>query len=50
MKMKTAEDVLKQIEDLDAAERWKLLSMLYDTYYNSAGLDSTSNHTDVLEY
>lgn len=48
--MKTAEDILKAIEELEAMERWKLLSMLYDVYYNSAGHEPTSNHADVLEY
>jgi len=48
--MRTAEDIIKVIEELEAAERWKLLSMLYDAYYNSAGHELTSNHEDVLEY
>lgn len=30
----TAEQILKLIETMDNAERWKLLNELYDTYYN----------------
>lgn len=48
--MKTAEDVLKLIEDLDTAERWKLLSMLYDRYYNAADQELTSDYSDLLDY
>ena len=45
-----AEDVLELVDQLDTEERWKLLSMLYDAYYNSAGHDLTSNHENILEY
>ena len=45
-----AEDVLKLVDQLDTEEKWKLLSMLYDAYYNSAGHELTSNHEDILEY
>lgn len=48
--MKTAEDIFKVIEELDDTEKWKLLSMLYDEYYNSGGHKLTSDHSDVLEY
>lgn len=45
-----AEDVLELVDQLETEEKWKLLSMLYDAYYNSAGHDLTANHADVLEY
>lgn len=32
--MKTAEDILKAIQEMENAERWKLLEILYDEYYN----------------
>ena len=48
--MKTAEEIMETIDQMNPAERWKLLSMMYDAYYNSAGHDLTSNHEDVLEY
>lgn len=45
-----AEEVLELMDHMDAEEKWKLLSMLFDAYYNSQGLDLTANHADVLEY
>lgn len=30
----TAEDVVEAIQDLSNEERWKLLDILYDKYYN----------------
>lgn len=30
----TAEDVVEAIQDLSNKERWKLLDILYDEYYN----------------
>ncbi|MED0977003.1 hypothetical protein P4T49_17720 [Bacillus paranthracis] len=30
----TAEDVVEAIQDLSNEERWKLLDILYDEYYN----------------
>ena len=50
MNPQTAEEVMELIDQMDAAEKWKLLSMLFDAYYNSQGLDLTANHDDVLEY
>ena len=32
--MKTAEEILKEIHELSNAERWKLLELLYEEYYN----------------
>lgn len=34
MEMKTAEEVMKIIEQMDNKERWKLLNELYDEFYN----------------
>lgn len=30
----TAEQILKMIETMENAERWKLLNEMYDLYYN----------------
>ncbi|MFS0638593.1 hypothetical protein AB1K84_22095 [Mesobacillus foraminis] len=30
----TAEQIFKMIKELDNGERWKLLEMMYDEYYN----------------
>ena len=45
-----AEEVMELINQMETEEKWKLLSMMYDAYYNSAGHDLTSNHEEVLEY
>lgn len=31
----TADQIFKMIKELDNGERWKLLEMMYDEYYNS---------------
>ena len=33
-----AEEVFDLIKNLDNGERWKLLDMLYDEYYNTTGI------------
>lgn len=37
----TAEDVVEAIQDLSNEERWKLLDILYDEYYNPADKKGT---------
>ncbi|MDA2040168.1 hypothetical protein PDN58_22415 [Bacillus cereus] len=37
----TAEDVVEAIQDLSNEERWKLLDILYDKYYNSTDKKGT---------
>ncbi|MCK2005508.1 hypothetical protein MZM54_29570 [[Brevibacterium] frigoritolerans] len=31
----TADQIFKMIKELDNGERWKLLEMMYDEYYNT---------------
>lgn len=37
----TAEDVVEAIQDLSNEERWKLLDILYDEYYNQTDKKGT---------
>ncbi|WP_180226276.1 hypothetical protein [Bacillus wiedmannii] len=37
----TAEDLVEAIQDLSNEERWKLLDILYDKYYNSTDKKGT---------
>lgn len=48
--METAEEVFQLIEGLENAERWKLLSMLFDEYYNTGNVARLENVEEILEY
>lgn len=38
--MKTAEEILAAVKNLENAERWKLLEKMHDTYYNPSNKSS----------
>ncbi|MDQ0197665.1 hypothetical protein [Neobacillus ginsengisoli] len=45
--MKTAEELIKMIKELENGERWKLLGMMYDDYYSK---EETKMDSYDIEY
>lgn len=47
----TAEQIFIMIKELENGERWKLLDMLYDEYYNTrpSSKDNLENRIEKLE-
>lgn len=46
--IRTAEEILEIIEKMDNEERWKLLDLMYDKYYNKGNIPE--NKDGVLDY
>ncbi|MCM3673192.1 hypothetical protein M3699_04695 [Peribacillus simplex] len=44
-----AEEVLKMIDELENGERWKLLDMMYDEYYNTRSKPNLEERLSNLE-
>jgi hypothetical protein len=44
-----AEEVLKMIDELENGERWKLLDMMYDEYYNTRSKPNMEERLSNLE-
>lgn len=48
--METSEEILEMINGLNNTEKWKLLSLLFDEYYNKGSVPRLENPEDILEY
>lgn len=45
----TAEQIFKMVKELDNGERWKLLGMMYDEYYNTRSNPKADERLSNLE-
>ena len=45
-----SEELLQLIENLDPAEKWKLLDKMYDKYYNKGELPATDEPEEDNPY
>lgn len=47
--VKTAEEIMDIIKNMESSERWKLLDKMYDEYYNKGNVPK-SEDGEVLDY